>query len=85
MSSGKTMVSTRRGGPSETVVDGETGFLVDAGDAAGLAERVLRLLRDPALRQQMGEAGRERVEAQYSAGAMAARFEETLSRLIRRG
>ena len=85
MSSGKPMVSTRRGGPSETVVDGETGFLVDAGDAAGLAERVLRLLRDPALRQQMGEAGRERVEAQYSAGAMAARFEETLSRLIRRG
>ncbi|MBL8146353.1 MAG: glycosyltransferase family 4 protein [Anaerolineae bacterium] len=85
MASGKPIISTRRGGPSETVVDGETGFLVDAGDSAALAERVLRLLRDPALRQRMGVAGRERVTAHFSAEAMAARFEETLSRLIGRG
>jgi glycosyltransferase involved in cell wall biosynthesis len=82
MASGKPIVSTRRGGPSETVVDGETGFLVDAGDAAALAERVLRLLRDPALRQRMGAAGRARVEAHFSAQAMAAQFETVLDGLI---
>jgi glycosyltransferase involved in cell wall biosynthesis len=82
MASGKPIVSTRRGGPSETVVDGETGYLVDAGDAAGLAERVMQLLRDPALRQRMGAAGRARVEAHFSAQAMAAQVEATLGRLI---
>jgi glycosyltransferase involved in cell wall biosynthesis len=78
MASGVPVVSTRRGGPSETVVDGETGYLVDAGDDAALAERVLTLLRDPGLRQRMGAAGRARVEALFSARAMAAAFTQTL-------
>ncbi len=82
MSSGKPMVSTRRGGPSETVVDGETGFLVDAGDAAALADRVLQLLRNPALRERMGAAGRARVEAHFSAQAMARTFSQTLEQLV---
>jgi spore coat protein SA len=78
MASGVPVVSTRRGGPSETVIDGETGYLVDAGDDAALAERVLTLLRDPGLRQRMGAAGRARVEALFSARAMAAAFTQTL-------
>jgi glycosyltransferase involved in cell wall biosynthesis len=78
MSSGKPVVSTRRGGPSETVVHGETGFLVDAGDAAGLAKYVVTLLRDPDLRQRMGAAGRLRVEQHFSARAMASEFTTTL-------
>lgn len=84
MSSGKPIVSTRRGGPSETVINGETGFLVDAGDSAALAERVVRLLRDPALRQRMGEAGRARVEAHFSAQAMAERFSAVLEGVMAR-
>lgn len=83
MSSGKPVVSTRRGGPSETVVHGETGFLVDSGDAAGLAQYVLTLLRDPDLRQRLGAAGRARVEQHFSARTMAAAFTTTLGKLIR--
>ncbi|HYO88427.1 MAG TPA: glycosyltransferase family 4 protein [Candidatus Limnocylindrales bacterium] len=82
MASGKPIVSTRRGGPSETVVDGETGFLVDVGDAAALADRVMLLLRDPALRQRMGAAGRARVEAQFSAQTMAAQFSAVVEGLL---
>jgi glycosyltransferase involved in cell wall biosynthesis len=78
MASGKPVVSTRRGGPSETVVDGETGYLVDAGDAAGLARHVIALLRDADRRQRIGAAGRARVERLFSARAMAARFTERL-------
>ena len=74
MASGKPVVSTRRGGPSETVADGETGYLVDPRDAAALARQVIALLRDPALRARMGLAGRARVEARFSAQAMADRF-----------
>ncbi|MBK8020237.1 MAG: glycosyltransferase family 4 protein [Chloroflexi bacterium] len=84
MACGVPVVSTRRGGPSETVVDGETGFLVDGGDAHALAERVIQLLRDPALRQRMGTAGRARVEAQFAADVMAARFAAALEPLIGR-
>ena len=43
-------------GPSEIISDGETGFLVKDGDTAGLAEKMLLLMRDEALRKKMGKA-----------------------------
>ena len=82
MASGKPVVSTRQGGPSETVVHGETGYLVDAGDAAGLARYVVALLKDAGLRQRMGAAGRARVERLFSAETMAAEFTSKLFDLI---
>jgi len=65
-------VSTRRGGPSETIAEGVTGFLADPGDAEALAERVLQLLNDAPLRRRMGAAGRDRVMQSFSVGAAAA-------------
>ncbi len=82
MASGKAVVSTRRGGPSETVADGETGFLVDPGDVEALAKRVILLLHDADLRQRMGAAGRARVERLFSAQTMAATFDTALKRLL---
>ncbi len=82
MASARPVVSTNRGGPSETVLEGETGFLVPPGDAAALAERVLQLLRDPALRQRMGAAGREHVLRNFTAAAYARHFETTLKRVL---
>jgi glycosyltransferase involved in cell wall biosynthesis len=79
---GKPVVSTRRGGPGETILDGETGYLVNAGDSDALAQKVVTLLRDPALRQRMGAAGRKRVEEHYSALAMARVFSQTVERLV---
>lgn len=66
------VVSTRRGGPSETIADGFTGCLVEPGDAAALAAPVLQLLNDAPLRLRMGAAGRERVLRSFSVGAAAA-------------
>jgi len=82
MSCGRPVVSTNRGGPTETVADGETGYLVAPGDAAALAERVVALLHAAALRARMGAAGRARVEAHFSAAAMAAQFTATLERVL---
>jgi glycosyltransferase involved in cell wall biosynthesis len=72
------IVSTRVGGPAETMIDGETGYLVPPRDAAAIAERVIVLLRDPGLRARIGAAGRARVEAHFS----AARYAEAMSTLI---
>jgi glycosyltransferase involved in cell wall biosynthesis len=82
MACGKPVVSTNRGGPAETVRDGETGYLVPPGDPAALASRVLTLLNDPALRQRMGAVGRARVEALFSGAANGAQFTRALMRLL---
>jgi glycosyltransferase involved in cell wall biosynthesis len=53
-------VATRRGGIPEVIVDGETGRLVEAGDAAGLRAAIDDLLRDDPQRRRMGQAARAR-------------------------
>jgi glycosyltransferase involved in cell wall biosynthesis len=60
------VVATRVGGVPDVVREGEEGFLVDAGDTEELAERLLRLARDPKLRRRLGESGRERVLKRYA-------------------
>jgi glycosyltransferase involved in cell wall biosynthesis len=60
------VVATRVGGLPDVVDEGEDGFLVELGDAAGLAERLERLARDADLRRRFGEKGRERVLPRYA-------------------
>ena len=59
---GLPVVATDSAGIRELVTEGESGFLVPAGDDAAFAERLLRLIADPALRKQAGQAGRAFVE-----------------------
>jgi colanic acid/amylovoran biosynthesis glycosyltransferase len=66
MASGLPVVGTKSGGVTETVVDGETGVLVEPGDVEAQADAFLRLAGDPGLRQQMGDAGRARVSSLFS-------------------
>ena len=61
------VVATRHNGITETVVEGETGFLVDEHDTASMAARVCELLPDAGLRRRMGQAGRRRVIEHFSA------------------
>jgi phosphatidyl-myo-inositol dimannoside synthase len=56
---GKPIVAFRSGGVEEAVLDGQTGLLVDEGDLPGVADAVVRLMRDPELRRQLGRRGRE--------------------------
>ena len=70
MTCGRAVVSTRAGGLPEVVVDGETGLLVPTHDEPALAEAMVTLLRDPARRAAMGEAGRARVVDTFSVERM---------------
>lgn len=81
MASGTAVVSTNRGGPAESVQDGVTGLLVPPQDPAALAAAVRRLLDDPALRAQMGRAGRDHVTARLDVRHYAARFSAVLATL----
>jgi glycosyltransferase involved in cell wall biosynthesis len=75
-------VSTNNGGPAETVMDGVTGCLVPPEDPDALADRVLALLRDPVLRQRMGQAGRAHVLANFTASAYAAQISSLIETLM---
>lgn len=57
---GLPIVAHAIGGVPEAVVDGETGLLVQPGNTTALTRAFDRLIGDPALRRQFGEAGRAR-------------------------
>jgi phosphatidylinositol alpha-1,6-mannosyltransferase len=71
---GRPVVVGDSGGARETLVDGETGYLVDGGDVAEVAEAVATLLEDPALGEQMGKAGRAWVEREHTWARSAAQL-----------
>jgi glycosyltransferase involved in cell wall biosynthesis len=66
MAASKPVVATDVGGVREIVVDGETGYLVPPHQPMMLAEKICVLLRQPSLRQAMGERGRQRVEREFT-------------------
>ena len=49
----------------ELIIDRETGVLVPPGDPSRLAAALDRTMRDPALRERLGAAGRERLERKF--------------------
>lgn len=81
MACGVPVVSTRSGAIPEYVPDGLAGILVAERHPESLAEAILRLLSDEALRRQMGEAGRAYAAHHYDAGRNVQRTEEELLRM----
>ena len=74
MATGLPVVATL-GGPEDLIVEGETGCLVPAGDAAALANALARLLCDPAHAQRLGKAGRARAASQFTLAQHVQRIE----------
>ena len=60
------VVATAVGGTPEVVVDSETGLLIPPRDPDALAQAIARLLRNPDLRDRMGQAGRKRIKRYFS-------------------
>lgn len=66
MSYGLPVVSTRHAGIPEAVIEGETGFLVDEGDCAGMAHHIVTLAQNYDLRSQFGFAGWQRAKSCFT-------------------
>jgi glycosyltransferase involved in cell wall biosynthesis len=73
MASGVPVIATDIPGTRDLVTPGESGFLVPIGDRAGLARFAHKILENPALRQRLGEAGRQRILADFSIESMIAK------------
>ena len=84
MSHSLPVVVTRVGGNPEVVVDGRTGYLVPPGDVHSFVARVVALLRDPSLRNRMGEEGRRRIDQQFQIRDVAERYLSVYTALLNR-
>ena len=81
MGSGVPVVASDLSGIPELVIDGQTGLLVAPRDARGLAEALARLYSDPALRQRLGRAGREKVVTEFDLHKNAAKLAQCFSQM----
>ncbi len=77
------VVAVNNGGAPEVVEHGQSGLLSPAEDIGGLASNIVALLKDRELRVRIGEQGRSRVLARFTAQRMArdaaAAYESILS------
>ena len=83
MSKGKAVIGTKPGGHTDMIVDGETGLLVPSGDVDALAQAMPRLIDNPAERERLGSAARERAQL-FTADVMVPRFEAFYNQVTRR-
>jgi glycosyltransferase involved in cell wall biosynthesis len=82
---GLPVIAAKTGGLADIVVDGETGFQIKAGDRQQLKARLCQLMKDDALRIQMGHAGRSRAECNFDAAKNAARLVQIMAEVVRKG
>jgi glycosyltransferase involved in cell wall biosynthesis len=69
---------------SEIVTDGETGYLAPLRDVTALAERVCRLLGDPASARAMGSRLRARLLAEHSLAAVVPLYRQAYDQVLER-
>ena len=77
------VVCTDADGLPENVADGITGLVVSRRDAGATAEALARLARDPGLRRDMGDAGRQRVLSHFQLNDQIAAFSALYERVSR--
>ena len=82
MLAGLPVVATEVGSVSDAVIEGDTGLLVPPDDPKALAHAIRTLLADRGRMQEMARRGRERARRQFTANAMAARFESLYDELV---
>ncbi len=81
MAAGRPVVAVNRGGPTETIVHGQTGWLVDPRPES-FADALTRILTDPEAAHRMGQAGWSHVRTHFSRPAFGVRLESSLRALV---
>jgi glycosyltransferase involved in cell wall biosynthesis len=79
------VVATDVGGTAEQVIDGETGYLVTAGEAEPVRRALLALANDPGRAREMGAAGRRRQRELFTGEAMVDGYRQAFEEAIRHG
>lgn len=80
---GTPVVASNVGGIPLQIMDGENGFLMDFHDTQGFADKIVTLLKDPALATEMGRKGREHVKNKFLITRLLIDYLDLLADLVR--
>lgn len=83
MACGRPVICTDVGGVREMISDGLSGYLVPPRDPQRLAERIKEVVSDPELARRMGQAGRKRVESEFTLEQSVRATERALESVVR--
>ncbi len=83
MALAKPVIATNIPGPSDIVIDGETGFLVTPGDIKAMAEKIIFLLDNPQSAKELGEKGKQRVESYFNIKKTVKKIEELYDEVLK--
>jgi glycosyltransferase involved in cell wall biosynthesis len=83
MRHGVPVVATEVGGNPEIVQSGRTGYLVPAGNRERFAEAVIRLLRDPSLRERFGSAAQSVIADRFDLNGVVRDYRRVYSEVLR--
>lgn len=84
MSAARGIVGSQNGGMAEQLGNGKFGMLINPKNVLSIAESILRLLRDPAMRVQLGKGARQHVLDSYSPSRIVNLQEASYARAIER-
>jgi glycosyltransferase involved in cell wall biosynthesis len=84
MYAGTPVLAVNSGGPTETVVDGRTGFLREA-TATAFGEALRTLMEDPHKATEMGRAGREHVQRTFGPERFQQEWKDLVEKTVQRG
>jgi glycosyltransferase involved in cell wall biosynthesis len=84
MATGLPVVSTRAPGLDQLVVEGQNGYLVEAGDVQTMADRLRRLINNPYERGRMGRESRKIAEREFSWEYITAQYVDIYERVRRK-
>ena len=76
------VIASRVGSVEDVVRDGETGRLVEPGDAESLAQAIAMALDDPVTTRRMAQTARHRVETEYSIDRTARQYEQLFEEIM---
>lgn len=82
--SGKPVVSTDISGTRDSVIDGVTGYIVGPRNPQQLADRITRILDNPAIAREMGLRGRQHILSSYTEDTLLPRFKEMWETTVKR-
>ena len=82
--SGLPVVATRHAGIPDVVLEGESGYLVDEGDEAAMAQAMSKLILEPELAATLGECGRRRIKERFTIGHHLNQITELIHQVITR-
>ena len=84
MASALPVVATAVGGNADLVLHGQTGFITPPADSTAMAQQLVALAGNPWQAQRMGQAGRQRVLANFSMQAMVSAYQRVYDQQLRR-